>query len=68
VTFDGGGIPRLRNAYLLPAFRVAEPAFGSIAVVGFPKPSGAFATSSLGVAEVGTGQLACIVEREPSPP
>lgn len=41
---------------------------GSIAVAGFPKLSSAFAASSLGVAEVGTGQLARIVEREPSPP
>jgi hypothetical protein len=30
--------------------------------------SSAFAASSLGVAEVGTGQLARIVEPEPSPP
>jgi hypothetical protein len=39
-----------------------------IAVAGFPKLGSAFAASSLGVAEVGTDQLARIVEREPSPP
>jgi len=39
-----------------------------IAVAGFPKPGSAFAAWSLGVAEVGTDQLAHIVEREPSPP
>jgi hypothetical protein len=38
------------------------------AVAGFPKLGSAFAASSLGVAEVGTDQLARIVEREPSPP
>ena len=41
---------------------------GSIAVAGFPKLSSAFAASTLCVAEVGTGQLARIVEREPTPP
>jgi hypothetical protein len=40
---------------------------GSIAVAGFPKLGSAFAASSFGVAEAGTGQLARIVEREPSP-
>jgi hypothetical protein len=39
-----------------------------IAVAGFPKLGSAFAASSLGVAEAGTGQLALIVERGPSPP
>jgi hypothetical protein len=39
-----------------------------IAVAWFPNLGGAFAASSLGVAEAGTGQLARIVEREPSPP
>lgn len=34
----------------------------------FPKLSSAFAASSLSVVEVGTGQLARIVEREPTPP
>jgi hypothetical protein len=34
----------------------------------FPKLGSAFAASSLGVAEVGTGQLARIVDRETSPP
>jgi hypothetical protein len=41
---------------------------GSIAVAWFPKLSSAFVASPLGVAEVGTGQLARIVEREPKPP
>ena len=42
---------------------------GSIAVAGFPKLSSAFATPSLGVtSEVETGQLARIVEREPTLP
>jgi len=39
-----------------------------IAVAGFPKLGSAFAASSLGVAEVGAGQRARIVEREPTPP
>jgi len=39
-----------------------------IAVAGFPELGSGFAASSLGVAKVGTGQLACVVEREPSPP
>jgi hypothetical protein len=39
-----------------------------IAVAGFLKLGSVFAASSLGVAEVGTDQLARIVEREPSPP
>ncbi|MCA1708302.1 MAG: hypothetical protein LC808_35505 [Actinobacteria bacterium] len=37
-----------------------------IALAGFPKLGSAFAASSLGVPEVGTDQLARIVEREPS--
>jgi hypothetical protein len=36
-------------------------------IAGFPK-LGVVAASSLGVAEVGTDQLARIVEREPSSP
>jgi hypothetical protein len=39
-----------------------------IAGAGFPKLDSAFAASSLGVAEVGTDQLARIFEAEPSPP
>jgi hypothetical protein len=45
-----------------------EPAVRMIAVAGFPKLGSAFAASSLGVAELGTGQLARIVERGSSPP
>ena len=53
-----------RHFFFAPSLRRA----GLIAVAGFPKLGSAFAASSLGVAEVGTGQLARIVEREPTPP
>jgi hypothetical protein len=43
-------------------------AFGVDRRCRVPEAGSAFAASSLGVAEVGTGQLADIVEREPSPP
>ncbi|MGH9893751.1 MAG: hypothetical protein ACREA0_17560 [bacterium] len=59
----GPRVPQAETAHHDP-----HPGFGSIAVAGFPKLGSAFAASSLGVAEVGTGQLARIVEREPTPP
>jgi transposase len=52
----------------LPALLCAlAPARGSIVVAGFPELSSAFAASTLGVAQIGTDQLARIVEHEPSP-
>ena len=45
----------------------APPAVGVIAVAGFPGLRSAFAASLLGVAEVGAGQLARIVNRGPPP-
>ena len=52
-----------------PFFALSPRRSGSIVVAGFPKLSSAFAIPSLGVAsEVETGQLARIVECEPTLP